>query len=79
MQQAPPPPANIVRAASRLAAELGAVPAARALGVSREALARLAAGLPVRAGTIALAERALARSAPPSSSPPAPSSAAAAA
>jgi hypothetical protein len=36
-------------------------PVARALGLGREAVARLAAGIPVRAGTVALAERNLPR------------------
>lgn len=39
----------------------GTPEAVKKLGVSREALARLAAGLPVRAGTIALVEKALKR------------------
>jgi hypothetical protein len=36
-------------------------PVARALGLGREAVARLAAGIPVRAGTVALAEQNLTR------------------
>jgi hypothetical protein len=36
-------------------------PVAKALGLGREAVARLAAGIPVRAGTVALAEQNLTR------------------
>jgi hypothetical protein len=48
------PPTNLQHAAIRLEQELGSTRAARELGISRETLARIVAGLAVREGTLAL-------------------------
>ena len=44
---------------AKLTAELGPAEAGRRLGIAQNTLARLAAGLPVRAGTLLLAEQRL--------------------
>jgi hypothetical protein len=51
-----PPPA-LQRAASTLIGALGLAPAARLLGVTRSGLTAVAAGAPVRLGTLELIER----------------------
>ena len=48
------PPRNLRKRTAKLIDDLGVKGACRALGVSREALARVAAGIAVRAGTLAL-------------------------
>jgi len=55
------PPKELRQAAVRLEQELGSTGAARELGITRETLARIIAGLGVRAGTLSLAEKHLAR------------------
>lgn len=57
----PTPRPELARAAHRLVLERGAVRAAEDLGVAREVAIRLAAGLPVRRGSLVLAEQAFAR------------------
>jgi len=51
---------NIQTQLRRLIAHHGVTGAARQLGIQRETLARLVAGLPVRHGTLLAAEKALA-------------------
>ncbi len=58
------PAPELVAHVAALIAKLGVMRAARDLGIGRESLARLAGGLHVRAGTIALAERSLSLSLP---------------
>lgn len=53
------PPDLLRREVVRIEAELGSTGAARELGISRESLARIVAGLGVRAGTIALVKERL--------------------
>ena len=52
-------PAELREAATRLVMRHGEVAASRELQISRSALLRLIAGLPVRRGTLALAEQQL--------------------
>lgn len=59
------PDPSLAARARELAVQHGVTRAAALLGVSAEALARLAAGLGVRRGTALLAERALADLNPP--------------
>jgi hypothetical protein len=54
------PPDALRQAVVRLEHERGSTAAARELGISRESLARIVAGLGVRAGTIALVRERLA-------------------
>jgi hypothetical protein len=57
-----PVAAESLRRRVELVLDVAGTPGAvKQLGVSREALARLVAGLPVRAGTIALVEKGLRR------------------
>jgi len=79
-QTPPPPDPSLSAAVATLIERRGMVPAARALGLGRETAARIAAGLPVRAGSAALAAQriALAASGSSPSSPPPRSGAAAA-
>lgn len=58
------PSRELVARIQKLVELVGMVRASRDLGIGREALARLAGGLRVRAGTISLAEQAIAASAP---------------
>jgi hypothetical protein len=55
------PPDKLRQAAVRLEHEMGSTGAARELGLGRETFARIVAGLGVRPGSIALAEKHLAR------------------
>jgi hypothetical protein len=57
----PTPRPELATAVHRMVSADGAVRAAAALGVAREAAVRIAAGLPVRRGTLLLAEQALVR------------------
>lgn len=54
------PSAKLRYACVRLDQQLGCTAASRELGLTRESFARIMAGLGVRAGTIALAEKRLA-------------------
>lgn len=62
-----PSTAKLLPHVTALVGRVGLVRAARVLGVGREALARLLAGQPVRAGTLALVEQNLPD--PPSEQP----------
>lgn len=58
------PTTSLLGTVAALVARVGFVNAARTLGIGREALARVLAGQPVRAGTLALIERNLGTSPP---------------
>lgn len=55
----PPAPVDVQKRVSELVGRIGIVKAAHALGIGREAVTRIVAGLGVRAGTVAQVEQTL--------------------